>query len=94
MPGVSPAAADDLDLDALAPEDVVFFLGYDPNPAEPALTTLAGGETWVWHMGVYTGGGDFIVGDHYAGRVVEEPLLPYLARHPNYVGVYAVRPRG
>lgn len=94
VPGVSPAAAAGLDLGALAPGDVLFLLGYDENPAEPALATLAEGEAWVWHMGMYTGGGNFIVGDHYAGRVVEEPLLPYLARHENYAGVYAVRPQG
>jgi cell wall-associated NlpC family hydrolase len=92
VPAVSPAAAAGLDLGALAPGDVLFFLGYEENPAEPALATLAEGEAWVWHMGMYSGGGDFIVGDHYAGRVVEEPLLPYLARHENYAGVYAVRP--
>ena len=75
-----------------APGDVIFFLGYARNYAEPSLAEIDGVPAWVWHMGLYAGKGSFIVGDHYAGRVVEEPLLAYLARHDNYVGVYVVRP--
>lgn len=75
-----------------SPGDVIFFLGYAENPAEPAIATLDGVPAWVWHMGLYAGGGNFVVGDHYAGKVVEIPLLTYLAKHANYVGVFVVRP--
>lgn len=92
--GLSPVASDKLDPGLLVPGDVLFFLGAAENPAEPALATLDGEALWVWHMGMYSGGPnhDFIVGDHYAGQVVEEPLPAYLARHTGYVAVYAVRP--
>lgn len=75
--------------------DVLFFLGPAENPNEPALVSLDGVPHWVWHMGLWVGGSDqaFIVGDHYAGRVVEQPLAPYLAEHADvYAGIYVVRP--
>lgn len=92
--GASPIASGKLDPSQLVPGDILFFLGSPENPAEPALATLDGEPLWVWHMGMYTGGPgqDFIVGDHYAGQVVEEPLPAYLARHTGYVALYAVRP--
>jgi len=96
VPGLSPAGSPTLPTELLAPGDVLFFLGRAENPAEPSLATLDGTPLWVWHMGLYAGGPDqsFVVGDHYAGRVVEPSLPAYLAAHREYVGVYAVRPEG
>ncbi len=94
IPGLSPAASRTLDLSLFQPGDVIFFLSDAENPREPALVTLQDVPLWVAHMGMYSGGPDhdFIVGDHYAGQVVEEPLAPYLALHDIYLAVYAVRP--
>ncbi|MBM4367980.1 MAG: C40 family peptidase [Deltaproteobacteria bacterium] len=91
-PGLDGVLAGDIDLALLAPGDVLLLLGWTENPSEPALTTLGGLPAWTWHMGLYSGGGRFIVGDHYAGKVVEEPLLAHLGRHLEYAGLYAVRP--
>ena len=75
--------------------DFVLFLGASENPAEPALTTVDGTPMWVWHTGLYTGGPDrrFIVGDHFAGEVVETSLLRYLREEgAGYDGIFVVRP--
>ena len=92
VPGASPVLSTQLQTSSLAPGDVLFFLSGAQNPAEPALVTLDDEALWVWHMGMYAGEARFVVGDHFAGQVVEEPLPAYLAEHDNYVAVYAVRP--
>ena len=96
VPGWSPLGAvkdDDDDVKAklalLEPGDVLWFLGADENPAEPSLTLLGGQPHWVWHTGLYIGSGHFIVGDHFAGAVVDVELLPYLRAH--YAGVFVTR---
>jgi hypothetical protein len=62
------------------------------NPAEPAIGTLDGRPVWVSHVGHYSGGGKWIVGDHYAGEVVEVDLLEYLREHGDaYAGVFVTR---
>ncbi len=90
--GLDPAPSGAIDVALFAPGDVLFFLGWDENPNEPALSTIGGLPAWTWHMGLYSGRGRFIVGDHYARKVVEEPLLAYLGQHLEYVGLYVVRP--
>ena len=68
------------------------FLGPAENPAEPSITALGGAQQWVWHMGMYAGGGRFLVGDHFAGAAVEEDLRAYLAAHGDvYSGVLVTR---
>lgn len=94
VPGLDGVPNASVSLSRFAAGDVIFFLGYARNPAEPSIATLDGVPAWVWHMGMYAGGGNFVVGDHYAGKVVEIPLLTYLAKHDNYVGVFVVRPPG
>ena len=95
VPGFSPLGADVGDDDVTAklallqPGDVLWFLGPEENPAEPSLTVLNGAPHWVWHTGLYVGAGHFIVGDHFAGAVVDEELLPYLRAH--YAGVFVTR---
>lgn len=92
VPGLDGVPNAQVSLSRFAPGDVIFFLGYAKNPAEPSIANLYGVPAWVWHMGMYAGGGNFVVGDHYAGKVVEIPLLTYLAKHDNYAGVFVVRP--
>ncbi len=87
--GLDPVASAALELSWLDPGDVLLFVDYPRNPAEPAIGTLGGRPVWVWHTGLYSGEGQFIVGDHFAGAVVETPLLPYLAAH--YAGVFVTR---
>lgn len=93
VPGLAGVLAADIDYGRFEPGDVIFFLGPDENPNEPALARVGGTPMWVWHMGMWTGGGRFIVGDHFAGKVVEQDLEPYLAAHRDqYPGIYVVRP--
>jgi hypothetical protein len=89
--GLEPVAAADLEakLDELEPGDVVWFLDPTQNPAEPALTALAETPHWVWHVGLYTGDGNVITGDPFAGEVKEEPLVAYVNAH--YAGIYVTR---
>lgn len=92
---VAGIAAAAVDWSLLAPGDVIFLLAPTENPAEPAMTTVAGVPHWVWHMGLYSGGATraFIVGDHFAGRVTEEPLPAYLRAHADtYDAILVTRP--
>jgi hypothetical protein len=90
--GLAPVAGADLDLALLAPGDILLFLGAAENPAEPALATLDGTPMWVWHTGIYSGEGRFIVGDHIAGRTVETDLVRYLADNGDtYLGLFVTR---
>lgn len=89
--GMTPVASAELDISKLLPGDVLWLVGYAANPAEPAIGKLGGLDVWVWHTGLYAGGGKWIVGDHYAGRVVETDLRAYLEEHPSYAGVYVTR---
>jgi cell wall-associated NlpC family hydrolase len=93
--GLDPIATDALDVARLQPGDVVLLVAPTENPKEGPIGQLAGRDVWVWHTGVYTGDGQWLVGDHYAGQVVEVPLLPYLHEHADaYQGVFIVRPSG
>ncbi len=89
--GLAPIAAERLEVSALREGDILLLVGHQRNPAEPAIGTLAHRPVWVWHTGVYSGGGKWIVGDHYAGEVIETDLGGYLAAHPLYAGVYVTR---
>lgn len=89
--GAAPVATAGLGdaLPLLQPGDVIWFVDTPENPAEPAIATLADTPVWVWHTGLYVGGGRFIAGDHFAGRVVEEELVPYAQAH--YAGIFVTR---
>lgn len=90
--GLAPVATEKLDVTRLRPGDVIHFVGVDMNPAEPAIAHLDGKPVWVWHMALASGDGKFIVGDHFAGAVVEEDLLAYLREHDDvYQGVFVTR---
>lgn len=90
--GLSPVAASALDVSRLEVGDMLFLVGFDENPAEPNIATLNGRAVWVWHTGVYSGEGRWIVGDHFAGKVVEVDLKGYLAEHADtYAGVVVLR---
>jgi cell wall-associated NlpC family hydrolase len=90
--GLAPVASTSLDVTRLRPGDVLLLVGFAANPAEPAIGTLEGRPVWVWHTGLYSGGGKWIVGDHFAGRVVEVDLEAYLAEHADtYAGLVVTR---
>ncbi|WNG55007.1 hypothetical protein F0U59_09640 [Archangium gephyra] len=90
--GMAPIATSELDVSRLQPGDVLQLVGFDENPAEPRIGLLKERPVWVWHTGVYSGGGRWIVGDHFAGRVVEVDLAAYLAEHANvYAGLVVTR---
>ncbi|HEX8437816.1 hypothetical protein [Archangium sp.] len=90
--GLAPIASSELDVSRLEPGDVLLLVGYDPNPAEPRIGLLKERPVWVWHTGVYSGGGRWIVGDHFAGQVVEVELTKYLADHSEvYAGLVVTR---
>jgi hypothetical protein len=92
--GLAPVATAKLDVTKLRPGDVIHFVGVDVNPAEPSIARLDGKPVWVWHMALASGDGKFIVGDHFAGAVVEEDLLAYLRAHDDvYQGVLVTRMR-
>jgi len=92
VPGLSPVRGEDLDPVRLEPGDIILFVGYDENPKEPSLANLTGRAVWVWHTGMYTGGGRFIVGDHIAGEVVETDLGAYLRDNRDaYPGLFVTR---
>lgn len=95
VPGVSPAARDDVDPSRLVAGDVLFLLSPVENPAEPALVHLGDGERrtplWVWHMGLYAGDGKVLHADPFrAGQVVEEDLREMLAAD-GFTALYATR---
>ena len=90
--GMAPVASSALDVSRLLPGDVLLLVGYDANPAEPAIGELHGRPVWVWHTGLYSGAGRWIVGDHFAGRAVETDLAAYLAAHADtYSGLVVTR---
>lgn len=90
--GLAPVASSALDVSRLRPGDVLLLVGFAANPAEPAIGSLEGRPVWVWHTGLYSGGGKWIVGDHFAGRVVEVDLAAYLAEHSDtYAGLVVTR---
>lgn len=90
--GMAPVASSELDLSKLQPGDVLLLVGFYENPAEPAIGTLSGQPVWVWHTGLYSGAGKWIVGDQFAGQVVEVDLKSYLAEHDDtYAGLVVTR---
>jgi cell wall-associated NlpC family hydrolase len=90
--GLAPIASSELEISRLEPGDVLQLVGFDPNPAEPRIGLLKERPVWVWHTGVYSGGGRWIVGDHFAGQVVEVDLAKYLADHSDvYAGLVVTR---
>lgn len=90
--GLAPVASAALDLERLQPGDYLMLVGPARNPAEAAIGQLDGVDVWVWHVGLYAGQGKWIVGDHYAGAVVETDLAAYLAEHADtYSGVFVTR---
>ena len=90
--GLAPIATRDLDTKRLLRGDVLWLVGPAHNPAEPAIAELDGAPVWVWHTAIYAGDGRLLAGDHFAGRVVEEPLLPYLRAHDDvYTGLIVTR---
>lgn len=92
--GLSPVKSAALDVALLQPGDVVMLVAADVNPREPAIGELDGVKVWVWHTGVYSGAGKWIVGDHFAGQTVETELAGYLAEHADtYSGVFVTRPK-
>ncbi len=91
--GLSPVSTAELDVEKLQVGDVLMLVQSTENPNERAIATLGGVPVWVWHMGIYSGGGKWLVGDHFAGEVVEPELLPYLKEHADaYDGLYVLRP--
>lgn len=91
VPGAAPVAAADVEAMGakLEPGDIVWFLDGPENPAEPSLTRLHGVPMWVWHVGLCVGAGRVVLGDHFAGAVVEEDLVAYTRAH--YAGVFVTR---
>ena len=90
--GLAPIATEKLDVTQLRAGDVIHFVGVDVNTAEASIAKLDGKDVWVWHMALASGDGKFIVGDHFAGAVVEEDLLAYLRLHSDvYQGVFITR---
>jgi len=94
--GLSPVSSEALTHSKLKPGDVVMLLSTVANPAEPALAALEGAPLWVWHVGIASDAeGQWLVGDHHAGKVVETNLAAYLREHHDeYSAVYVVRPAG
>lgn len=91
--GLAPVASTKLDVGKLKAGDVLMLVAATENPREPAIGALDGHDVWVWHMGLYAGDGKWIVGDHFAGKVVEVDLVAYLKDHADtYEGVFVLRP--
>src|SRR5688500_3067740 len=94
VPGLDPIASEDVDPRSLRPGDVIMMVDYAENPAEPAIADLHDRPVWVWHVGLYSGRGKWIVGDHSAGEVAELELVEYLRDHrDSYAGVFVTRLR-
>jgi hypothetical protein len=92
VPGLAPVASEDLRIEQLAPGDVIFLVDPAKNTAEPSIGTLGDLPVWVWHTGLYSGDGRWIVGDHYARRSVETDLARYLDEHAHvYSGIFVLR---
>jgi cell wall-associated NlpC family hydrolase len=95
VPALSPVATKDLELSKLQPGDVLMLVSPAMNPKEGPIGKLDGVDVWVWHVGLYAGNGTWIVGDHFAGKVVETELLAYLNEHADtYSGIFVTRPAG
>lgn len=92
VPGLAPISSDTLEIAKLKAGDVLLLVGFTENPAEPAIGYLREQRVWVWHTGMYSGKGKWIVGDHFAGKVVETDLATYLREHSDtYAGVFVTR---
>jgi hypothetical protein len=90
--GLSPVRSDALDLSKLEVGDVLMLVAPIENPAEGAIGTLDGAKVWVWHTGFYSGDGKWIVGDHFAGKVIETGLEQYLKDYAaEFTGVMVTR---
>lgn len=90
--GLAPVRSDQLDIGKLQMGDVLMLVAPDRNPLEGPIGQLDGGDVWVWHVGVYSGNGKWIVGDHFAGRAIETHLAAYLTEHARtYRGVFVTR---
>ncbi len=90
--GLDPVSTEELDPSLLEPGDVLWLVGFARNPAEHAIGELCDRDVWVWHTGLYSGEGRWIVGDHFAGRVIETDLAAYLEKHcSTYAGVFVTR---
>lgn len=90
--GLSPVRADKLDVGKLEVGDVLMLLHPTENPAEGPIGVLDGVPVWVWHTGIYAGEGKWLVGDLFAGQVIETDLKRYLADYSAaYVGVFVTR---
>lgn len=84
-----------LEISLLQPGDVVMLMSPVENPSEPALTKVGGVPMWVWHVGIASSGGRWVVGDHHAGKVIETGLHDSLrANADEYAAVYVGRPTG
>jgi len=60
------------------------------NEAEPSIGSLNAEPVWVWHVGVYSGAGNWINANAFEGRVVEESLRDYLLDH-DVGGIFVTR---
>jgi hypothetical protein len=81
VPGMDPVAAENLDISRLLPGDVIMEVDPIENEAEPSIGSLNSEPVWVWHVGLYSGAGNWINANAFEGRVVEENLRDYLAEH-------------
>jgi len=90
--GLDPVDSENLDLSLLMPGDVIMEVGAMENPAEPAIGKLNGKPVWVWHVGIYSGDGNWLNANPFAGQVVEESLSNYLAEH-RIDGIFVTRMR-
>jgi hypothetical protein len=90
--GLSPVSTAELDVAKLEVGDVLMLLHPTENPAEAPIAELNGVPVWVWHTGVYSGEGKWLVGDLFAGQVIETDVKRYLADYAfAYVGVFVTR---
>jgi hypothetical protein len=90
--GLDPVATGELKVDQLTRGDVLMLVGFAENPAEPRIGAIVDRPVWVWHVGLYLGDGQFLVGDHHANATIETPLLEYLRAHADeYAGVFVTR---
>lgn len=90
--GLDPVATAALSLETLKAGDVLLLIGVAKNPAEPSIGALDGTPVWVWHVGLYAGDGQMLVGDHHVGRVAQVELKSYLVEHADeFAGVFVTR---
>lgn len=89
-----PMLSTAIDTQKLRPGDVLYFLAPTENPREdPSFTVdIAGTPTklWVWHMGIYAGGGRALHADPFrAGKVAKQPLD--VVMNNGFAAVFATR---